>query len=281
MKQILFFVALILVNVQLQAQTVVTPKSLKKVMTMTMARTIDDDMPGTNGAAVVWHPVQKKYYAAMAGNAEFPLSVFDSKGKRLSADESACMIDLRGLWYNADKKTIEGNGYGDQGWFSYKMDAKGMLTDTVTLLAGSYQPGEQSVGTYYPLKKRILFVQDDQVFLYNSKTGASTDETLTINFGKTKAQVEGEVEEDVEDMVLLEDYNFTTVIYTGVAGAELGFLNVDKAQIELYSFKGGYHTKTLQLPEDAPALSAGFNFSFANGIYWIFDKEARTWIGYK
>ena len=40
------------------AVTAQTTRTLKKVMQIVMPRTIDDSMPGTNGAAVVWHPLQ-------------------------------------------------------------------------------------------------------------------------------------------------------------------------------------------------------------------------------
>jgi hypothetical protein len=60
----------------------------------------------------------------------------------------------------------------------------------------------------------------------------------------------------------------------------LGFLCVDFKEIGLYSIKTGLLTKTLSLPTEAPA-ELTFNFAYANGIYWLFDMEARTWYGYK
>ena len=90
----------------------------------------EDSLPGTRGAAVIWHPVQKKYYAAFAGNETFPLAVFDVAGKRLSGEDLTCLIDIRGLWYNPKLKKICGNGYSEIGWFSYKLDAKGIPTES-------------------------------------------------------------------------------------------------------------------------------------------------------
>jgi hypothetical protein len=51
-------------------------KTLKKTIELQMPKTLDDSMPGTRGAAVVWHPVQKKYYAAFAGNQGYPIGCF-------------------------------------------------------------------------------------------------------------------------------------------------------------------------------------------------------------
>ncbi|MBK8953300.1 MAG: hypothetical protein IPM85_14545 [Chitinophagaceae bacterium] len=136
-------------------KSVTAPKPLKKVMTLQMALTADDDMPGTRGASVVWHPVQKKYYAAMAGNVGYPMCVFDSKGNRLSEDDHATQMDVRGLWYNPVKKAIQGNGYGDFGWFSYKLDAKGMVIEVETIKEGQNQPDVQCVGASAPLTKKF------------------------------------------------------------------------------------------------------------------------------
>ena len=36
---------------------------------------------GANGASVTWHPVLKRYYAAMAGNKIYSLGVYDPTGK--------------------------------------------------------------------------------------------------------------------------------------------------------------------------------------------------------
>mgnify|MGYP006388747501 CR=1 FL=1 len=59
-------------------------RTLVQTAALLMPRTVDDEMPGTRGASVTWHPVQKKYYTAMAGNGAYPMAVFDAKGKRLS-----------------------------------------------------------------------------------------------------------------------------------------------------------------------------------------------------
>lgn len=121
-------------------------------------------MPGTRGASVAWHPGLKRYYAAMAGNVGYPLSVFDATGKRVSPDSLNCEADVRGLWYNPVAKTIQGNAYGDGGWFSYKLDAKGMVKEVESLMEEMTQPNEQSVGAYNPVAAQVLFLDGSKVF---------------------------------------------------------------------------------------------------------------------
>ncbi len=80
MKKLLLLLAIIATIFSATAQPAIE-KNLKKGITLTMPRTIDDEMPGTRGACVAWHPVQKKYYASMAGNIGYPMGVFDATGK--------------------------------------------------------------------------------------------------------------------------------------------------------------------------------------------------------
>lgn len=273
--KIFLFFALLFVFQSSHAQP--APKTLKKVFEFKMPLTADDEMPGTRGASIAWHPVQKKYYAAMAGNMGYPLAVFDAAGKRLSNDEVTAMIDTRGLWYNTVDKRIEGNGYGEGGWFFYKLDPKGIPEDHEILFEGLNQPDGQCVGAYNPTSKKVLFIKGSQVFDYDIKTGEAAGTELVIHWGKTAKDGIAEDEEPTESN---EDYNYTTIVYTGISGAEIGVLNITEKQIELYNIKDGFLKQKLKLPSDA-ATETSFNFAYTNGAYWLFDMEARVWRGYK
>ena len=151
MKKFIFLLS-IACPLFLQAQLV---KTLKKSIELKMPGKVfaskingEDSLPGKRGGAVIWHPLQKKYYAVFAGNQTYPLAVFDFAGKRLSGDDLTTLEDLRGLWYNPTLKKICGNGYNDNGWFSYKLDAKGIPAEAEIYAAGMNQPGEQSVGVF-------------------------------------------------------------------------------------------------------------------------------------
>ena len=91
MNKALILAALtLLLSFQSNAQAV---KTLKKVITLEIT-----EEGGSNGAAVAWHPVQKKYYAAMSGNSEFPMGVFDAQGKKVFEDGITTQYDVGGLW---------------------------------------------------------------------------------------------------------------------------------------------------------------------------------------
>jgi hypothetical protein len=274
MKKLLLILSVITTTLSVKAQ--VTPaKLLKKTVTLGMPRTVDDSMPGTRGASVVWHPLQKKYYAAMAGNAQYPLGVFDMSGKLLSPGSLNCDADVRGLWYNALKKQVQGNSYSDYGWFAYTLNTKGIPGEATIFIEGKNQPDDQSAGAFSLAKQQVLFLNSGEIFFYNIK-GEALDQSLTIRWGRTKNDGPGEEEEAATP----DDYNNSTVVFTGLKGAELGFLNITEMQIELYNMANGFLTKKLKLPEEAP-MNSSFNFAYTNGMYWLFDIESRTWTGYK
>jgi len=251
-------------------------KPVKKVLTLKMARTIDDEMPGTRGASVAWHPVYKKYYAAMAGNTGYPLSIFDVTGKRLSPDSSNCDVDARGLWYNPDKKCIQGNTFDAAGWFRYDHTATGMIKEVQYLTDEMTQPGPQCVGAFNHQNKDVLFLNGDEVWFYDVDE-AVKGAVLKVHWGRTKSVGPNP---DATNGLTPEAYNNSTVIYTGNKGAELGFLKPNSQEIELYSIKTGFLTQIIKLPSDA-AIYHSFNFAYCNGMYWIFNIDTREWAGYK
>jgi hypothetical protein len=242
-----------------------------------MPKTIEDTMPGTRGGAVVWHPVQKKYYAAFAGNENYPMAVFNNTGKRLSGDELTCMADLRGLWYNTKLKKICGNGYNETGWFNYTLDVKGIPNELVVTTEGMNQPGKQSIGVYNPNSNMVYFLNGQHIEVYNSNAMPEEDSTIRLYPGISRKEA---IVNTDDASVLPEDYNNNELIYTGFPKAEFGLLNTNLKQVELYNRKTGLMTQKLKLPEDIELWTA-FNFSYTNGIYWSFNQDTRIWTGYK
>ena len=274
MKKILVLMTVLVfvLSASLQAQN----RTLKKVMELQMPKTVDDDMPGTRGASVCWNPVTKKYYAVFAGNMGYPLGVFDANGKLLSGEDRTAMVDTRGLWYNPVTKKVSGNGYDVNGWFTYTLNAQGIPTDHKVDFEGQHQPDGQCVGVYDAASKSIMFLLGSQVHFYDAAT-ADSNKAMQIHWGRKKEQGPADNEDAYASN---EDYNYTSFVYTGIKGAQLGFLNITNKEIELYNYSTGYQQQVLSLPDNA-VLEASFNFAFANGIYWLFNIQDRKWVGYK
>ena len=80
---------------------------------------------GTNGSGVAYDPILKRYYTAIAGNAGYPLDVFDRSGRFIATN--TCNADIRGLFYNPEYKTIECNTYENHDIMSFGFENNGKL----------------------------------------------------------------------------------------------------------------------------------------------------------
>lgn len=239
---------------------------------------------GQNAAGVTWHPRNQKYYAAMAGNSTFSLAVYDNKGNLLSPVDQATLFDIRGIWFNIDKKTIQVNGYNEFGWAEYQLDKAGLPTSLDILFTGKKQPGIHNTGVYNFKDKTVLFFDfsREELMEYNAKTG-EVIRAIPLFVGAANEEEDDMIILQIlmdEDYDILDNYNLSSIIYTGIENAEIGFLNHAEKRIELYSIKTGFKTQELLLPP-AAATSKVLNFSYANHIYWLFDKDRRVWVGYK
>lgn len=230
---------------------------------------------GANGAAVIYHPKEKLYYAAQAGNMNFPLVIFNENGDVVSGDEQTTLIDVRGLWYNPKTKQLEGNAYKDFGWFAYDLDKKGMPEKIIIKKAGANQPDDNSAGVLNAESNEVLFLDGLNVVCY-STDGSDKRKSIQLHFGAMNTtDATNFSQTDFE-----QTYNTRSIIYTGIKGAEIGLLNIVKKQVELYDSKSGYMSQVVKLPIDFE-IETYFNFSYSNGIYWVFDKEKRKWNGFK
>ncbi len=246
--------------------------ALKKVLTLKITTE-----GGANGAGVVWHPIHKKYYAGMAGNENFQMGVFDAKGKLVSSDTLTTMVDLRGLWYNPKLNTIQSNAYASGGWNEYKLNKNGIPVGIKNLFEGMYQPNENGVGTYNPTTNQVYFLNDEDnllIAIYNMKDATAIENKLKLHLQNVTLNA------DKDELYLDEEYNSTTALYTGIIKKEILLLNIDQNQIEFYNLKNGFMTSSKKFPEDTK-LESMFNFAYANGIFWLFNKADREWIGYK
>lgn len=216
---------------------------------------------GTNGTSVVFNPEKKIYYTAIAGNSTYPLETFNEKGKSINVSESG--FDVRGMWWDPVAKQLKSNGYDDFGIAKISLSASGIPTSSPFITSEiSGQPDANSVAAYDSKSKHLLY--------YNNGILTKINATSYALVGEVTLQIPTD----------LEYINTTTVIYTGVAGKEVGLLDYDSKKVYLFDIKTGANTFTINLPANAVTNSA-FRFSFANGYVWLFDADYRIWTGYK
>lgn len=217
---------------------------------------------GTRGAGVVWHPLQKKYYASFAGNTSYPMGVFDATGKMLSNDTLTTMADTRGLWYNPQTNTIDGNGYDNFGWFSYTINKKGIPTGIKYLIQDMKQPDAQSQGVYN--------VKTNQVGFFTYLGFVKTYSPITF-------EEKGSTEIIMKEGVALEEYYVSGICNEK---AELGLFRVETLCVDFYDIKTGKYKYTVTIPENTH-VADNFSFAYTNGMIWLFDDETRKWNAFK
>jgi hypothetical protein len=243
----------------------------------TTRKVMDIKIPegGANGGAVVYHSKEKLYYAAQTGNKDFPLVIFDEGGDIVSSPDQTTLMDIRGLWYNPKTKNIGGNGYKDNGWFTYELNKNGTVGSINNFKQGRWQPDDHSPGVLNTDDNEVLFLVGMNLECYNTD-GTAKNKTLRMNVGQKSA-------DDGSRMTIADfeaNYNFRSIIYTGYEGAEIGFLNVTKKQVELYNINTGYMTRIVKVNLSFKPETY-FNFSFSNNTYWFFNKTKRYWNGFR
>lgn len=216
---------------------------------------------GTNACAVVWVPEKSMYVTSIAGNIEYPIEGFTSTGTNVFS--AAIGFDGRGLWYNPKTKNLEGNGAGEEGWYNIPFvdQTPGKPESIIT---GQYQPDFQSVGAYNYSKKQVAFLSADMysIVTYSHKKPSKT-KTIALNW-------EG---------IPTGNINPFAFGFTGVKGYE--YVCYDWVNTNLIFFdRKGNQTAKVVIPSDAP-ISDMFCFSFTNGRAFFYDKDSRTWTGYK
>lgn len=216
---------------------------------------------GTNACAVTYNPDTRLYYTAFAGNAAFPLEAFDESGQNRYTGEVGA--DIRSLWYDAKSRSLQGLAYPQKGKFAIGLDASGL---PVSLK----EPGERTVASISSPQSTASPAGKLGLLLFDG----STVHRLHPSSLKQKGTI---VPKNLP--VSAQNLNYTTVVYTGVKGYELGFYDPNDSKIYFTDAKGEY-TGTTRLPSDAPQATA-FRLSYANGRLWLFDADERTWFAYR
>lgn len=274
MKRILSVVTAMLLAVAL------IPAQAQKTLVPTVTIQLPEG-DGSNAAAVVWHPVTKKYYTSMVGNAIYAMGIYDAKGNPIEENIEA-ENDYRGFWYNPTTKRIEFNCYDSGGIGHLVLDGKGKIKSKMVDITGMNQPGSQCVGVYHPSSNSIIYLNAETyaVEKYSAKTGMPIGTLTTLRVGCKKQSEAAEMDADTEAS-RWEYRNMSSVQYTGIPKAELAILNHDERIIELYDQTTGLMSKTFIKIPNSVTIHPSFNFCYNNGMWWFFNKEDRKWVGCK
>jgi len=125
---------------------------------------------------------------------------------------------------------------------------------------GSSQPESNSVGAYDAVNDKVYYWDGSYIYKYNNATGALESKVSVLRNTRNV-------------------FSSYSLIYTGVAGKEIGLLLPAEKKIFLFDKNTGGQKGEIKLPSTA-VVEDKFNFSFANNLIWLFDINARVWTGY-
>lgn len=231
------------------------------------AATIKIKLPegsGTNGAGVAYNPETGYYYMAMAGNADYPLYVYNKRWVLVA--EVTGNIDFRGIWYNPTTKQLEANSYSEEAIYVIKLNDGGIPISAATTGVNVPAGLELNVAWAYNTTTKQVMVYDDakeSIVSYDRKNGKKK-KTLPLS-----PSVPG------------KSVNYTTAIYTGKKGKEIAVGNYVDNSLWLYDAKSGKKTETIKLAKSSTQMEERFNLAWSNDIIWLFNTDERTWYGFE
>ncbi len=216
---------------------------------------------GTNASGVAYNPNLNIYYACIAGNPGFPYETFDATG--ISLFQTNTGFDFRGLWWNPNTNQVEGTGYSNFGLWTSDLDGIGNALNSGSLIyPGQNQPDAQSCGDYDCEADEMIFYFNGSISRYARSNGG-----FLGSYPLTGMPVP------------VGNINWTSVIYTGCLGNEIGIEDWAAKSILLFNKANGAYSGTSYLPATA-ATNNGFRFSYANNLAWLYDVGTRTWTSY-
>lgn len=213
-----------------------------------------------NRSAIAYFPTKNMYYSVNAGSGSYPIESYTYTGGA-ALGFTPQVADYRGLWYNFNLGTIEGNSFGSGGIFRHDINqVTGNASGTAVNVNTSNMPNSQSCGAYDPINNHVLYYDANTLYKYNRTTGALV----------TSMAITG---------LPAGNINTYGILYTGIAGQEVGVYDYTNLAVRFINYTTGAYVSSCQLPVGAPAPSS-FRFGYANNRIFLYNGT-NQWYGYK
>jgi len=214
---------------------------------------------GYNGLTVTYNPTNNYYYCIYAGNADFPMEVFNAGGEMIYSGKA--QMDVRGLWYNPKLNCLEGTKY-PSGNFKMYLNDKGIPSNPVFQSANEFIPPYEQCQVVCDPSKGILYsYYDGIVYVYQQKTNKLKKKILLKNCP-----------------VNFSNINPYAIGFTGYKNYELVLYDVYSNQVLFFNLSGKY-IASVKMPYGIPYISS-FRFGYTNNRIFLYDEETRSWQAY-
>lgn len=212
-------------------------------------------------AGLAYNPDLNIYYSVDAAN--WNIQCYNDSGQSVFLRVAG--FDYRGLWWNPNRNTLEGNGHDTSGICVQGLnDSTGLPRGRVKVLFPANQPNPESGGAYDYTTNNIFYYFSGRIYIYSRR-----DNTF-----KGSHRLNG-------IPVPKSDINSTCVIYTGCVGKEIGIYDYVNRRVYLFDKTTGNISATVQLPSTAPTPSM-YSVAYANNLFWLYDPYSAqfTWRSY-
>jgi hypothetical protein len=210
---------------------------------------------------VTYNPLKNLYYWTSGGYASNPVATYNSSGGSTVAVGMGNQ-DWRGLWWNSNTNTLEGNCFNSNGIFTVGIDpVNGYALSGSAIVATNQQPGPQSGGQYDPVNNQVLYYNGALAIAKYSRATGMLITTVAITglpagYGS------------------ISPFGF----YTGIPGMEYAIFDYTNRRAYYVNYNTGAYVSTVQFPATAGAPS-NYAISYANGLFFIHDGV--NWVGFR
>jgi len=217
---------------------------------------------GSMGVSVVWNSAEKRYYSAVSGGQEKLLLLYDEQGK-LNHTPYHLEFDPGALWFESGGTALGSSASGIEGLYKIHLRS-GLPAFTENVYYAIHNPVCIGTGAWVSRKKEVWFYHDKTVYRFK--------------IGRAKRVIP--IALDIADFD--NELNVMSMIYTGIKKREIGLYDYGQNRILLFNAKTGRCSYTLNIKQDGHENLRPLcgDFSYANGIYWLFDRETGIWHGY-
>ncbi|MBK9283966.1 MAG: T9SS type A sorting domain-containing protein [Sphingobacteriaceae bacterium] len=248
----IFFIAFILFSFHSRAQTCTAVGML----------TLNPGAVGPIGAhmMVTYNPLKNVYYWNSGGFGSNPIATYSSTGGNTIAVGMGNQ-DWRGLWWNSNNSSIEGNCFNSAGIFTINIDPiTGYAGNGSNIILSNNQPNPQSGGQYDAINDQVIYYSAFSILKYSRSSGLLVSTVPIIGLPGGIGNI--------------SSYGF----FTGNAGMEYAIYDYTNRRAYTINYNTGAYVSTIQFPLTAGAPS-GFGLAYANGLYFIYD--GNKWVGYR
>lgn len=224
-------------------------------------RLVSQKTTGGMGVAVVWNKALKRYYAVVSGTGERWLYLYDEFGNSVK-NPYKLPFDPGSLWLEGNGKILKSYASGMEGLYAIHL-RDGMPAFAENIFYSLHNPIAIGNGAWAAKHRELWYYHDKTIFRYKTR----------------HAHHRSPLHLDIEDFE--NEINSMGLVYTGIRHCEIGLYDRGQNRILLYSARNGKCRQILQIQdENGPKPLCG-DFAYANGYFWLFNREAGIWHGYR